>query len=57
MYGAVDMLIVGRFGTVATPFAVLFTVVLVVFAEPAATVFGITLCFIYYKRMQKEMNP
>lgn len=57
MYGAVDMLIVGRFGTAAAPSAVLFTVVLVVFAAPAATVFGIALCFIYYKRMQKEMNP
>lgn len=57
MYGAVDMLIVGRFGTAAAPSAVLFTVVLVVFAAPAATVFGIALCFIYYKRIQKEMNP
>ena len=26
-------------------------------AAPAATVFGIMLCFIYYKKMQKEMIP
>ena len=42
MYGAVDMLIVGRFGTAAAP---------------AATVFGIALCFIYYKKMQTDTHP